>query len=81
MDPPDDWSAATRYGTTPIEQATGRPLTDRLAEERADLRVDPARDRPVAVTPLEELDESVDDEVLPGEPARGEGEAWPTSPS
>jgi hypothetical protein len=52
-----------------------------VAEERPELRVDPARDRPVAVTPLEELDESVDDEVLPGEPARGEGEAWPTSHS
>jgi hypothetical protein len=73
MDPPEDWSAATRYGITPIEQATERPLSERLAEERPDLRVDPARDRPVAVTPLEELDESVDDEVLPEEPAHGEG--------
>jgi hypothetical protein len=79
MDPPEDWSAATRYGTTPTEQTADRPLSERLAEERPDLRVDPARDRPVAVTSLEELDESVDDEVLPGEPARGEGEAWPTS--
>jgi hypothetical protein len=81
MDPPEDWSAATQYGTTPIEQATDRPLTERLAEERPDLRVDLARARPVAVTPVEELDESVDDEVLPGEPAHGEGEAWPTSHS
>jgi hypothetical protein len=81
MDPPEDWSAATRYGTTPTEQAADRPLTERLAEERPDLRGDTVRDRPVAVTPLEELDESVDDEVLPGEPAHGEGETWPTSHS
>jgi hypothetical protein len=74
MDPPEDWSAATRYGTTPVEQAADRPLTERLAEESPDLRVEPVRDRPVAVTPLEKLDESVDDEVLPGEPVRGEGE-------
>jgi hypothetical protein len=73
MDPPEDWSAATRYGTTPMEQATDRPLTERLAEERPDLRVEPARDRPVAVTPLEELDDSVDDEMLPEEPPQGEG--------
>jgi hypothetical protein len=72
MDPPEDWSAATRYGTTPLEQATDRPLTERLAEERPDLSVEPGRQRPVAVTPLEELDESVDAEVLPEEPPHGE---------
>jgi hypothetical protein len=76
MDPPEHWSAATRYGTTPMEQATDRPLTERLAEERPDLRVEPARERPVAATPLEDLDESVDDERIPEEPA-----PWPTSPS
>jgi hypothetical protein len=81
MDPPEDWSAATRYGTTPLEQATDRPLTERLAEERPDLTVEPPRDRPLAVTPLKELDDSVDEEVLPGEPVHGEGEAWPISPS
>jgi hypothetical protein len=73
MDPPEHWSGAVLYGTTPLEQATDRPLAERLAEERPDLRADPARERPVAVAPLEELDESVDDEVLRGEPAHGEG--------
>jgi hypothetical protein len=72
MDPPEHWSGAVRYGTTPLEQAIDRPLAERLAEERPDLRVEPARERPVAVAPLGELDESVDDEVLRGEPAQGE---------
>jgi hypothetical protein len=72
MDPPEHWSGAVRYGTTPLEQAIDRSLPERLAEERPDLRVEPARERPVAVAPLGELDESVDDEVLRGEPAQGE---------
>lgn len=68
MDPAEDWSAANRYGTTAIEQATDRSLTERLDEERADVSTEPVPDLPVAATPLEELDESVDDEVTPGEP-------------
>lgn len=68
MDPAEDWSAANRYGTTATEQATDRPLTERLDEERADVSTESVPDLPVAATPLEELDESVDDEVTPGEP-------------
>lgn len=68
MDPAEDWSAANRYGTTATEQATNRPLTERLDEERADVSTESVPDLPVAATPLEELDESVDDEVTPGEP-------------
>lgn len=30
MDPADGWSASNQYGTTAIEQATDRPLTERL---------------------------------------------------
>ena len=37
MDPAEDWSAANRYGTTAIEQATDRPLTEQLKEERPDV--------------------------------------------
>lgn len=69
MDPAENWSASDRYGTTAIEQATDRPLAERLGEERADIKVEPAPERPVAATPLEDLDESIDDEVPPGEPA------------
>jgi hypothetical protein len=70
MDPAEDWSAANRYGTTAIEQATDRPLAERLAEERPDISIEPAPDRPMALTPLEELNESIDDELIPGEPVR-----------
>jgi hypothetical protein len=73
-DPAENWSAADRYGTTATEQATERPLGERLDEERPDVDIDPVPDRPVAVTPLEKLDESVDDEVLLGELAPGEGQ-------
>jgi hypothetical protein len=74
MDPAEDWSAANRYGTTAAEQATDRPLAERLDEESPDVPIEPAPDRPVAVTPLEELDESIDDELIPGEPRSGEGQ-------
>lgn len=71
MDPPEDWSAANRYGTTAIEQATDRPLAERLDEECPDLTPEAVPDRPGAASLLEELDESVDDEVIPG-PTAGE---------
>lgn len=74
MDPPDHWSAANRYGTTPLEQATDRPIDERLAEERPDVAIEPAPERPLSVTPLDELDESIDDELIPGEPASPEGQ-------
>lgn len=68
MDPPEDWAGADEYGTTATEQASDRPLTERLGEEQPDVAPEPVPERPVAATPLEELDESVDDE-LAGEPA------------
>ncbi len=37
MDPPEHWSAADRYGTTPWEQAHPAPLEQRLAEEEPDV--------------------------------------------
>jgi hypothetical protein len=74
MDPPEGWSAANRYGTTAIEQATDRPWAERLREERPDVTVESAPDPPVAVTSLDELDESVDDELVPEAPARGRGQ-------
>ncbi|MGH3874428.1 MAG: hypothetical protein ACRDSR_23490 [Pseudonocardiaceae bacterium] len=36
MDAAQGWSASDRYGTTAIEQATDRPLAERLKEERPD---------------------------------------------
>jgi hypothetical protein len=68
MDPADAWSAANRYGTTPNEQATDRPLDERLDEERPDVSIKPVPDCPLPLAPLEELDESIDDELVPWEP-------------
>jgi hypothetical protein len=65
MDPAENWSAVNRYGTTALEQATDRPLAERLAEERPDASIRPAPDRPVALTPLEDLDESIDEPDAP----------------
>lgn len=47
MDPPEHWSAADRYGTTPWEQAHPQPLDERLAQEQPDTTDRPAgEDRP-----------------------------------
>ncbi|MFI9817743.1 hypothetical protein [Saccharothrix variisporea] len=48
MDPPERWSGADKYGTTPYEQAHPRPLDDRLAEEEPDTARDPAAAEDVA---------------------------------
>lgn len=37
MDPPDDWTAADRYATTPREQRSGESMDERLAEEEPDI--------------------------------------------
>lgn len=73
MDPPEAWSGSGRHGTTASEQAEDRPLEDRLREERPDLTGEPVPERPTAATPLEELDESIDDEVVPAEPTDEQG--------
>ena len=73
MDIAEGWSAANRYGTTAREQATDRPLAQRLAEERPDIGGEPVPARPVAATPIEELDDSIDEEVVPAESAAENG--------
>jgi protease I len=37
VEPPESWSGADRFGTTPREQREGEPLDDRLAEEEPDV--------------------------------------------
>jgi protease I len=37
MEPPDDWSAADRFGTTPREERDGEPLDERLTEEEPEM--------------------------------------------
>lgn len=63
MDPAEDWAGADQYGTTATEQASGEPLDERLSQERPDVTGTEVPERPVAATPLDELDESIDDEV------------------
>ncbi|HEY0639504.1 MAG TPA: hypothetical protein VGD67_17795 [Pseudonocardiaceae bacterium] len=63
VDPPDGWSGADRFGTTPAEEAAGAPLADRLAEERPE-EYEAPRERAVADTPIDELDQTVDEERL-----------------
>ncbi|EIE98338.1 hypothetical protein [Saccharomonospora glauca] len=61
MDPPEHWSEADRYGMTPFEQQQGESLDERVRQERPDVRETDLPERPVAATPDDELDETVDD--------------------
>ncbi|MEU5695917.1 hypothetical protein [Actinosynnema sp. NPDC020468] len=69
MDPPEHWTAADKYGTTPYEQAHARTLDERLAEEQ------PEDDRPVppddGVTTPESVPE-VDERARSEAVARGQ---------
>ncbi|GAA1292747.1 hypothetical protein GCM10009634_45930 [Saccharothrix xinjiangensis] len=53
MDPPEHWTGADKYGTTPHEMRTPRPLDERLSEERPDVtdaipEPDPLEEDPIA---------------------------------
>ena len=61
VEPPERWSAANRYGTTPREVHEGEPMGLRLAEEEPDVEPDPVPERPLAATPAEDLDETIED--------------------
>lgn len=61
MDPPEHWVGADKFGTTPNEMSEGETLDMRLDEEVPDIVPDPVPVVPVAVTPLDELDETIDD--------------------
>ena len=41
VEPPEHWSAANRYGTTPSEIREGEPIRQRLAEEEPDTEPEP----------------------------------------
>jgi hypothetical protein len=68
IEPPEHWSAADRFGTTPREVREGEPMEQRLAEEVPDTEPEPVPDRPLAATPADELDESVEDAPADFEP-------------
>jgi hypothetical protein len=61
VDPPERWSAADRFGTTRAELREGESLDQKLTEEQPDIEPDEVPDRPLAVTPADELDGSIDD--------------------
>jgi hypothetical protein len=61
IEPPEHWSAADRFGTTPRETREGEPMDQRLAEEVPDTEPEPVPERPLAVTPADQLDETVED--------------------
>lgn len=56
IEPPERWSAATR-----AELREGETLEERLSEELPDDQPEDVPDRPIAATPAEELDGSIDD--------------------
>lgn len=61
VEPPEHWSAAERQGTTRAEVREGAPMGERLAEEQPDVQPEPVPERPVAITPADQLDDSVDE--------------------
>ncbi|HEV7978219.1 hypothetical protein [Amycolatopsis sp.] len=61
VDPPEQWSAAERYGTTAEEVREGESLEQKLSEERPDVEPGEMPERPLAITPADELDDSIDD--------------------
>jgi len=61
VEPPEHSSAVDRYGTTPREVREGEPLGERLKQEEPDTEADPVPERPVAATPVTELDGSIED--------------------
>ncbi|WP_127781648.1 hypothetical protein [Rhodococcus sp. X156] len=68
----EDWLGADRVGTTAAEEREGETLDERLAEEVPDIEPIEQLDRPAAALEPEELDETVDDVVVPDEPVDGE---------
>ncbi|GAA4007601.1 hypothetical protein GCM10022247_32150 [Allokutzneria multivorans] len=62
VEPPEHWSGVDQHGTTPNEQREGETLDERLAEERPDVEPEPVPERPRAVTPDSELDETIDED-------------------
>ena len=62
IEPPERYAFSDGFGTTPNEERDGKPLEDRLREERPDIQPEDP-DRPTtATTPAEQLDETVDDQ-------------------
>jgi hypothetical protein len=80
VEPPERYALSDRFGTTPNEGREGEPLGDRLRQEQPDVQPDEVSARPIATTPVDELDESIDDAPADVESVVGE-EAVPRNPA
>lgn len=84
VEPPEHWSLADHFGDTAEEQREGESLEMRVSEEQPDVQPGDGPDRPVAATPADQLDDSVDDapadteQVAPEEPGEPDQDrtAW-----
>ncbi|MCQ4122348.1 hypothetical protein [Rhodococcus tibetensis] len=64
VDPPEHWSEADKFGTTPREEREGESLDQKLSEEEPDVPVEVPPEIPVAAAPNESLTEDDVDRVL-----------------
>jgi hypothetical protein len=63
MDPPEHWSAADRWGTTPAEQRVGESLGARLAQEQHE-------EQPISAIDDDPGAPAADEQFTGGDPAR-----------
>ncbi|HKS43543.1 MAG TPA: hypothetical protein VJT49_00240 [Amycolatopsis sp.] len=68
VEPPERYAHSDRFGTTPGEEHEGESLGDRLRQEQPDVQPDDVPERPVAATPADELDETIDDTTADADP-------------
>ncbi|WP_211323274.1 hypothetical protein [Amycolatopsis palatopharyngis] len=61
VEPPEHWTAVDRFGMTHFEQQQRESLEERVQEEQPDVQPAEVPERPVAATPADQLDESIDD--------------------
>ncbi|HVV12872.1 hypothetical protein [Amycolatopsis sp.] len=81
VEPPEHYAYSDGFGTTPREEREGEPLDARLDQERPDVQPDEVPDRPIAVTPADELDESIEDAPADVEPVVPQDTAGEPRPS
>lgn len=68
VDPPENWSEANSFGTTPQEEQEGESLDAKIAEEEPEVPLEEQPEVPVAVAPDDQLSEDLVDRIL-DEPA------------
>jgi hypothetical protein len=73
IEPAERLSAASLFGTTSTEMREGETLDQRLSEEQPDDQPVAVPDRPIAATPADELDATIDDVPADVESVAAEG--------